>query len=257
MTGENDKGMLRAFLCYIIAGIVCMSLLITPAYATDEQTVTITLTIDSQTYTRNGESLSLDVPPYISQDNRTMVPIRFIAEGFGAQVRWYDEGKTDYIELLDKYIGCTVGEKLPDNMGTPVIKNDRLFVPVRYIAENFGAQVDWDAATRKITIVSPKLTYENILKYFTEDLWGDIIDRVDTDYCTFLYIRQGTNHGSHEFLVRIDRNGAYKNYADDFKSVSLWGTKDFRDVIIKDEKVFLHYDVDYVIDLKSGVLSKT
>jgi len=120
--------------------------------ATTNASVTIILTIDSKTYSKNGENLSLDIPPYISQDNRTMVPIRFIAEGFGAKVTWVDTQKTDIIELNNKIINCKVGETLPDNMGTPVIKNDRLFVPIRYIATSLGADVNWDAKERKVII---------------------------------------------------------------------------------------------------------
>ena len=103
--------------------------------------------------------------------------------------------------------------------------------------------------------VIPKLTYEDVLKYYTEDLYGTVIDRADMDNCTFLYISQGTPHGANEFLVRIVKDGSYKNYADEFKSVSLYGTKTFSNVRIENGKVYIHYDKDYVIDLSSGVMT--
>jgi len=114
--------------------------------------VSIFLTIDSKTYSRNGESLALDVPPFISQDGRTMVPIRFIADGLGAKSTWDDTQKTSIIEFNGKITYCKVGETLPGNMGTPVIVNDRLFVPVRYIATSLGADVGWDERERKVAI---------------------------------------------------------------------------------------------------------
>ena len=131
--------------------------------------VRIILTIDSKTYSRNGESLTLDVPPYISQEGRTMVPIRFIADGFGAKSTWDDSQKTSIIELNGKTTYCTVGEKLPDNMGTPVIKNDRLFVPIRYIATSLGADVNWSDRERKVIITTDISTeywvdYDVVLK---------------------------------------------------------------------------------------------
>ena len=120
--------------------------------ALPNEKVTILLTIGSDIYTRNGEALTLDAPPYISADNRTMVPVRFIAEGFGAKVTWVDSEKSDIIELNGNTVYCKVGEALPDNMGMPVIKDDRLFVPIRYITSSLGAIVDWDALIREVVI---------------------------------------------------------------------------------------------------------
>jgi hypothetical protein len=147
--------MRNAFLAVIInAFIIALA-----PYSSKAETLTdsigtmeIILTIGSNTYSQNGVSHSLDVPPYISKDNRTMVPIRFIAEGLGAEVTWVDKQKTDIIELNGKTVYCKVGEALEDNMGTPIIKDDRLFVPIRYIVTKLGADVDWDAKERKVTI---------------------------------------------------------------------------------------------------------
>ena len=103
--------------------------------------------------------------------------------------------------------------------------------------------------------IIPKPTYEDAIKYFTEDMYGDVLDRADTDECTFLYITQGTPHGNNEFLIRIAKDGSYKDYADEFKSVSLYGTKAFSNVRIENGKVYFHYDKDYVIDLRTGIMT--
>lgn len=47
----------------------------------------ISLTIGVKTATRNGQSLTLDVPAQMLS-GRTMVPLRFISESFGANVAW-------------------------------------------------------------------------------------------------------------------------------------------------------------------------
>lgn len=52
----------------------------------DEKTI-ITLKIDNKTASVNGKSVSLDVPAQIRND-RTVVPLRFIGESFGATVNW-------------------------------------------------------------------------------------------------------------------------------------------------------------------------
>jgi S1-C subfamily serine protease len=58
--------------------------------------VTIKLQIGMKNATKNGQTISLDVPPKII-NNRTYVPLRFIGESFGSQVTWNSESKTIHI----------------------------------------------------------------------------------------------------------------------------------------------------------------
>ena len=58
----------------------------------------------------DGKAISFpDMKPYINQDNRTMVPIRFIAEELGAAVDWNQADKRVTIEK-DKKIQLVIGE---------------------------------------------------------------------------------------------------------------------------------------------------
>jgi len=115
--------------------------------------MTVILSIDSKVYTKNGVQADFDVAPYIdSSTNRTMVPIRFIAEAFGASVNWQDDIKTDFIYLDGKSLSIALNQPLPNDMGTAVLVKDRLFVPVRYVSEQLGAKVDWNEATKTVTI---------------------------------------------------------------------------------------------------------
>jgi hypothetical protein len=50
----------------------------------------------------------------------------------------------------------TSGQQLAGDMGTAALVDDRLFVPVRYISEYFGANVDWDANTQTVIITKRK-----------------------------------------------------------------------------------------------------
>ena len=52
-----------------------------------DRNVTVGLTIDQHYAVVNGEQVTLDVPAVIKND-RTMAPLRFISESFGAQVDW-------------------------------------------------------------------------------------------------------------------------------------------------------------------------
>lgn len=54
---------------------------------------TVSLPIDSTTAYVNGKPVELDVPATVI-DDRTLVPLRFISENFGATVKWYEETRT-------------------------------------------------------------------------------------------------------------------------------------------------------------------
>ncbi len=99
---------------------------------------------------------------------------------------------------------------------------------------------------------------EQVIKTFILNYACSIDKHYDNDDYTFVEMHQGTPHGANKFLLLIQNDGSYHNYADDFESVSLYGTKQFDNVVIdeKNEKVYFDYDTKYVIDLKTGVLSK-
>jgi hypothetical protein len=113
----------------------------------------IIINIGKPNYTVNGIAKQFDVAPYIDAEyNRAMVPIRFIAEALGATVYWDNNAKTDTITLGGKNFVIKLGQPLPNALGVATLKNDRLFVPVRYVAEQSGADVQWDSASQTITI---------------------------------------------------------------------------------------------------------
>ena len=105
-----------------------------------------------------------DAAPFIDQNNRTLVPLRAVAEALGLEVSWNAETReacfTDGFKYMWFPIGSTwfradPGEDRSDfgQMDTAaVIVNNRTYAPVRYLAEYFGYTVDWDGATRTVVI---------------------------------------------------------------------------------------------------------
>ncbi|MBQ9603826.1 MAG: copper amine oxidase N-terminal domain-containing protein, partial [Firmicutes bacterium] len=75
----------------------------------------IELTIDSKTAVLNSEEKTLDTAPVII-DSRTMLPLRFIAEGFGYKTDWDAETKTIYVSKSDEKSEDTKAAA-PDNIG--------------------------------------------------------------------------------------------------------------------------------------------
>ena len=118
----------------------------------------ILLTIGKKTATVNGETITNDVAPVIVND-RTMLPIRFIAEALGATVGWDKATKTATIELGEISIAIVIGEGFATVNGEVVeldspsfIEDSRTFLPIRFVTENLGAKVEWNSSDKTVTI---------------------------------------------------------------------------------------------------------
>ncbi|MDY4975701.1 MAG: stalk domain-containing protein, partial [Clostridia bacterium] len=91
-----------------------------------------------------------NVQPVVLND-RTLVPVRFIAESFGAQVSWEKETQTVGIAAAGKTISLQIGSQDMKVDGETVQLDvpaqtieDRTMVPLRAIAEALGKIVFWD-----------------------------------------------------------------------------------------------------------------
>ncbi|AUG57105.1 copper amine oxidase N-terminal domain-containing protein [Acetivibrio saccincola] len=108
----------------------------------------------------NGNRVNFpDAEPFIDDNGRTQVPVRFVSEALGAEVSWEGSTKTVTISQGDKEIKIVIGKKdytingeknLMDTEA--LLKEDRTFVPVRFVSEGLGAKVDWDPAVRTVYI---------------------------------------------------------------------------------------------------------
>jgi len=108
----------------------------------------------------NGNRVNFpDAEPFIDDNGRTQVPVRFVSEALGAEVSWEGSTKTVTISQGDKEIKIVIGKKdytingeknLMDTEA--LLKEDRTFVPVRFVSEGLGARVDWDPAVRTVYI---------------------------------------------------------------------------------------------------------
>ncbi len=115
------------------------------------------LTVGSKNAIVFGESVVNDVAPVIVNE-RTMLPARFVAEALGAKVLWDSNTRTVSI-IGEKAIAITIGSDTAYVNGVAVkldspafIMDDRTYLPLRFIAENLGADVEWLADELKIVI---------------------------------------------------------------------------------------------------------
>ncbi|RAP78602.1 copper amine oxidase N-terminal domain-containing protein [Paenibacillus montanisoli] len=98
-----------------------------------------------------GVTIASDVKPEM-KNNRTMVPLRFISENLGAKVNW--EGSEVTITKSDRHVILKLKSNSAVKNGkpvlldaTPYIKNNRIMVPLRFIAETFNSSVEFRNST--------------------------------------------------------------------------------------------------------------
>ena len=116
-----------------------------------EKSKVIKLQIGSRIVTVDNEAVIYDVAPVIRND-RTLVPIRIVTETLGGKVDWNGVTKEVTLNIDGKEIKMTVGKTLEKYGVAPVIIDGRTFVPVRFVADELGATVAWDDATKTVTI---------------------------------------------------------------------------------------------------------
>jgi peptidoglycan DL-endopeptidase LytE len=106
-----------------------------------------------------------DAKPFIDENGRTQVPVRFVADQLGFQVNWKRENGAVKVMLAKdaKSIALKEGETVATINGQPVsldssvmIRNDRTYVPIRFVAESVGKHVQWDDNRNIVSITSKK-----------------------------------------------------------------------------------------------------
>lgn len=116
-----------------------------------EKSKVIKLQIGSRIVNVDNEAVIYDTAPVIRND-RTQVPIRIVTETLGGKVDWNGVTKEVTLHIDGKEIKMTVGKTLEKYGVAPVIIDGRTFVPVRFVADELGATVAWDDATKTVTI---------------------------------------------------------------------------------------------------------
>lgn len=143
-------------------------ILLTPSALMAEQAITIHI---------DGNVIESEVAPLIVKD-RTMVPVRVIAEGLGLKVDWEPVKRwvlisTPGIQSIESHTVSLLAQpgigifidgkeiKIGPEDPAPFILDDRTMVPFRVIAEGLGMKVDWDEKNRRVLITTPAAIDDN------------------------------------------------------------------------------------------------
>lgn len=97
--------------------------------------------------------------PPVLENGTTLVPLRGIFEALGATVDWNQQQQLVTAEREGTIVKLTIGSKSPTVNGKTVaisvpaqIRNGSTLVPLRFVSEALGATVNYDSATKTISI---------------------------------------------------------------------------------------------------------
>lgn len=91
-----------------------------------------------------------EVKPFLF-DDKTFVPLRFVSERLGAEVKWEDSEKRVSISLDETSIDLWIDKKEMSVNGSmrntdtvPILHGGRTYVPLRLVSETLNKTVTWD-----------------------------------------------------------------------------------------------------------------
>ena len=123
--------------------------------------ITVNSSVWAQTDIRiqiDGQPLETDVSPVIEND-RVLVPVAHLLRALGAQVTWNEAARTVTISQNDRRMLLTIDSRTAQINGEAVqmevparILNQRTILPLRFVAENLEAVVEWDGVNRMVTV---------------------------------------------------------------------------------------------------------
>ena len=126
-------------------------------YLEPVRTDLVALTLDGEPLEPQGAPALVQ---YLGQDGRTLVPVRTVAEALGATVVWVPENRQVLLLRGEQTIVLTLGSasaavdgvtlELPGGVPAGVVKwegKESTMVPLRFVSEQLGAQVEWDNDT--------------------------------------------------------------------------------------------------------------
>ncbi|MHB8918890.1 MAG: stalk domain-containing protein [Desulfocucumaceae bacterium] len=119
-------------------------------------------TIGVKSYMVGGRPLPMDAAPFI-ENGRAFLPVRFLAQALGVPekgVVWSPSARA--VTLIKEGISISLApggnimyvSNRPLEMDVvPVLREGRVYLPARYIAEALGYMVEWDSGSQSVIIV--------------------------------------------------------------------------------------------------------
>ena len=182
---------------------------------------TVTYAGDNITVNVNGKNISFDVAPKII-NGRTMVPLRAIFEALGATVEWDEATKSVFAVRKYANVECKIDSDTLFVNGaerkldvSPQIVNGRTLVPVRFVAEALGCDVEWNDAKKTVTISSPAEYYtDTSIPSFTSVTGVPLDDVEKEDKNTYNYYEIYNMKSVLDYIDKLKENGWTQAYVE-------------------------------------------
>ena len=155
---KNKRKILLVSIISVLIGVFLIStIFISPGKASDQIKVYV-----------DGKQVKFSVPPELV-GGRTLVPLREIFEAMGAEVKWdYKEqlvtasrGKELVILQIGQKTASINGQKVTLD-AVPIIVEGRTLVPLRFIGEALGADVNWNKKNLSVYINMDNIAQGNL-----------------------------------------------------------------------------------------------
>jgi len=159
--------------------------------------ITMTILISAKsgdiTVKVNGKAVSFPDQSPVVQNERTLVPVRFVAEALGYDVTWNQADNSVVIDdgKIVLYIGTNrakiSGKTVTLDVKSNVIQN-RTMVPLRVVAETLDCSVDWISETKTVLVNAKKNGRElSVYKRLKQTgLYYDLKDNCGNELTRFL-----------------------------------------------------------------------
>lgn len=207
----------------IVSGVLAVSMLsgmgTMSAFAADDtQAKSISVRVQDQT---TGEYQSVVFndelgKPYQDENDRTMTPLRTIANAMDLEVAWNEEAKTATFTRGNESVVFTIDSNKYQHIVTEegkdpvteeltmdtaaVQKDNRTYAPVRFLAEAMDYDVAWDEATLTVTLAKGETIttgYENArplllqgaMDIEMQDMAAALTDAETVDIDNYHYVR--------------------------------------------------------------------
>jgi hypothetical protein len=120
----------------------------------------------------NGKETAIDRWPLYYQEvgkqfpetYRILIPIRFVAEGMGAEVRWDAATRTAHIHRGKNRLELRAGSSEHLANGSSVtshiplrVVSGRTMVPLNFLTEQLGGKIEWNLRTQTLAITLPDI----------------------------------------------------------------------------------------------------
>ena len=150
---------MKKLLCTLLAMLMLFSA--SSAFAKENETVEISFFVGNETFTVNGETLTAE-KPYLVGKSVVMVPLRVIAEAFGATTEWIGETKSialngpngSILLQIDNPVANINGTTEPLSVAPQLSENGCTMVPLRFLSNSFHVAVISNYKTGEIIVTN-------------------------------------------------------------------------------------------------------